>query len=370
MPPSGEGKRQILVVAEAPGRSEDEQGIQLIGKAGQRLREELKSLGVDLDRDCRKTNAVICRPPENRTPTLKEVQCCQEFLWAEIRRSKPKVIILLGGTALSAVLGSIWTEGVGSISRWRGWNIPDRKLGAWICPTFHSSYVLRQEEAYPDTASPLFRRDLQRAVFKANKPLPNLPPECESVILLEREQEVLRVISQLQRHGRLPVAVDFETTGLYPDEGHRIITAALCDRESRAYAFTVTKGVRPALAALMENPEILKVGSNLKFEALWSREYLRVKMGGWYWDTMLAAHVLDNRHEVTGLKFQTYVHFGIAGYEDEVRPYMEAGSDGFNRLRDMPRDKLLLYNGMDALFSYWLALEQSFAMGVKGFRHG
>ena len=60
MPPSGDGRKKILVVAEAPGENEDKQNTQLIGRAGQRLKFHLKQLGVDLHRDCWKTNAVIC----------------------------------------------------------------------------------------------------------------------------------------------------------------------------------------------------------------------------------------------------------------------------------------------------------------------
>lgn len=370
MPPSGEGKRHILVVAEAPGRSEDEVGKQLIGKAGQRLRDSLEECGIDLDRDCRKTNAVICRPPENRTPTPKEVKCCQEFLWSEISGSHPKVIIPLGGTAVSAVIGSIWKRDIGGVTRWRGWTIPDRTTGAWICPTYHPSYVARQEENYPDTSALLFQEDLRRAIAHATKPLPKLSNESEAIVILESDRDIVRALNQIQRKGRLPVAVDFETTGLWPEEGHRIITAAVCSRESRAYAFTVNKRIKPALAEFMANPDTLKIGSNIKFESQWTRAILKVRMAGWYWDTMIAAHVLDNRPDITGLKFQAYVHFGIADYEADVARFMDGDENGFNHLMDMDRSKLLLYNGMDALLSYRLFLEQSFAMGIRNPLHG
>ena len=69
MPVTGEGRLKILILAEAPGEQEDAQNTQLIGPAGQVLRKTLAGFGVDLDRDCRKTNAVRCRPPGNRRPT-------------------------------------------------------------------------------------------------------------------------------------------------------------------------------------------------------------------------------------------------------------------------------------------------------------
>src|SRR3990167_7733579 len=74
MPYTGEGRKKILVVAEAPGRKEDEKGTQLIGQDGQLLRQTLKQLDIDLDWDCWKTNAVICRPPNNITPKEEQIE--------------------------------------------------------------------------------------------------------------------------------------------------------------------------------------------------------------------------------------------------------------------------------------------------------
>jgi len=63
MPPTGKGKKGILIVAEAPGKTEDAQGIQLVGDAGQRLRQHLDMLDIDLDEDCIKTTTANQNPP-------------------------------------------------------------------------------------------------------------------------------------------------------------------------------------------------------------------------------------------------------------------------------------------------------------------
>jgi uracil-DNA glycosylase len=65
---TGKGGKKILIIAEAPGKTEDEQGIQLIGEAGQILRNCLEELDYNLDRDFWKTNIINCRPPGNRNP--------------------------------------------------------------------------------------------------------------------------------------------------------------------------------------------------------------------------------------------------------------------------------------------------------------
>ena len=92
MPVTGEGLEKVLIVAEAPGRNEDEKGIQLIGKAGQRLRYELERNDWDLDRDCWKTNAVICHEANNAI-TDKHVECCRPNLLKSISELKPAVMV-------------------------------------------------------------------------------------------------------------------------------------------------------------------------------------------------------------------------------------------------------------------------------------
>src|SRR5690606_3533793 len=80
----------------------------------------------------------------NATPTKKQIEYCRPNLNRTIKQLKPKVIIPLGGTAVQAVLAPIWKEAPGSISKWTGWNIPSQELNAWVCPTFHPSYVIRE----------------------------------------------------------------------------------------------------------------------------------------------------------------------------------------------------------------------------------
>jgi uracil-DNA glycosylase len=141
MPPTGKGSNKVLVVAEAPGEEEDRQGVQLIGRAGQLLRNMLHTIGEELD-DCWKTNAVICRPPGNEIKT-EYVAACRPTLLKTIAELKPRVIILLGGSAVESVIEPEWGRNVGGIGRWAGYTIPSPTYNAWLCPTYHPSYLLR-----------------------------------------------------------------------------------------------------------------------------------------------------------------------------------------------------------------------------------
>ena len=79
----------------------------------------------------------------------------------------------------------------------------------------------------------------------------------------------------------------------------------------------------------------------MKFEETWSQVRLRQPVAGWLWDSMEAAHLLDNRKNITGLKFQVYVNFGVVGYDDDVKPFITSNSkdsNAFNRLPELIRN--------------------------------
>ena len=105
----------------------------------------------------------------------------------------------------------------------------------------------------------------------------------------------------------------------------------------------------------------------MKFEESWSRNRLKVSVDRWVWDSMLAAHLLDNRPGVTGLKFQTYVNFGVVDYSSEIDPFLtstdQKGANATNRILELisssgGREKLLKYCGLDSVYEYRLAMIQ------------
>ena len=100
MPTTGEGKCSILVVAEAPGATEDDENRQLVGDAGKLFCDYLSRYNLDLDRDFWKENALACRPPDNATPTDTQLKCCRERLENVILEKKPRFIWLMGNSAL------------------------------------------------------------------------------------------------------------------------------------------------------------------------------------------------------------------------------------------------------------------------------
>jgi len=104
VPGEGSSILKVVLIGEAPGRSEDNLGKPFIGKAGNILDCVLNESGINRSQ-VYVTNIVKCRPPANRIPRVKEVTTCRTYLNREIALLKPKIIGLLGRTAYSTLIG-------------------------------------------------------------------------------------------------------------------------------------------------------------------------------------------------------------------------------------------------------------------------
>jgi len=134
----GNANAEIVFVGEGPGQEEDRQGIPFVGRAGQLLTQMIeKGMGIPRD-DVYICNVVKCRPPNNRDPLPEEVASCETYLTRQLDIIRPKAIVALGKFAAQTLLKSTT-----AISRLRGnWH---EYHGIPLMPTFHPSYLLRQE---------------------------------------------------------------------------------------------------------------------------------------------------------------------------------------------------------------------------------
>ena len=359
MKPTGKGRKRILVIAEAPGKTEDARGVQLVGQAGQLLRNILHELGIDLDRDCWKTNAVACRPPNNRPPSLKEIGLCRPRIEQAIKELKPEKIIVLGGIAMQSILdGRFSYEGIG---RWVGWKIPDQKWGRWIFPTYHPSYLLRNEN--DKNLERIFIEHLETAI-KWDKMF------SDEVLVsdLFDLNEAKLWLKSLRKPST--ISIDFETTGIKPHtKGHKIICVGMSSGKYEGVAFPLfeDKEFRDMLQrTLLRNNSIYKVAHNLKFEDTWARVILGYPIKNWLHDTMIGAHILDNRKGICSLKFQVYVNYGMV-YGKEIEPFLKAkGANEINKIDKAPLKQLLNYCAMDAYFTRKLYHDQVGALADTG----
>ena len=167
MKPYGNFKKKIMIIGEAPGKEEDNANLPWQGRTGRLLKRTMKELGIDIFEDCVSINAVRCRVPDDKIPTNYEIECCRRFALRDINEYKPKVIIILGNSALFSLIGDRWKQSLGGINKWRGFTIPDQDFKAWLCPTFHPSFIERDEDSPVEV---IWKQDLKQAVEMVDTP--------------------------------------------------------------------------------------------------------------------------------------------------------------------------------------------------------
>ena len=134
---TGNKNADIMFIGEGPGADEDMQGIPFVGKAGQLMNKAFEGLGIKRE-ELYIANIVKCRPPNNRVPEKNEATACLDYLRNQVILVKPKIIVLLGSTALKNILGEEY-----KITAMRGKWI--EKNGIKYMPTWHPAALLRDE---------------------------------------------------------------------------------------------------------------------------------------------------------------------------------------------------------------------------------
>ena len=132
----------IMIVGEGPGQKEDELGKPFVGEAGNLLNKMLKAINIERDK-IYITNVVNYRPPNNRKPEPNEINRYSEFLKEHVSIIDPKILILMGSTAMEAILGSNKR-----ISKERGqWKeVIIKQQNYKTIVTFHPAYLLRKPD--------------------------------------------------------------------------------------------------------------------------------------------------------------------------------------------------------------------------------
>lgn len=319
----GSSKAQVMIVGEAPGASEDEAGIPFIGRSGKLVRDYLLDAGIDPD-SCYITNAVNCRPPENKTPSAAQIRECRHWLMERVRAVKPKYVLLLGNVPLESMLG------FKGIKKARG--NPIEQDGVIYLPTYHPAYVMRDPRAEAPFVADL---KLFAKIIKAK----GMPKEDNlNVILVNSPSKVQQMLDDLVG----TVAYDLETTSLYPwdvpltpkeiKEGmvtkpdQKVISLQLGTRKAQ-YVLLLNHPEDPTPWSEDDKQDIISrinnrlrncvlVTHNGKFDALWMLVHFGVR---WFpaFDTMLAHFLLDE-NSLHSLKVLSQVFLGAMPYDIDV----------------------------------------------------
>jgi DNA polymerase len=131
----GDPGARLMFVGEGPGADEDTQGLPFVGKAGQLLNNMISAMGLKRE-EVYIANIVKCRPPGNRTPEPVEANTCSQFLLRQMDVVQPEVVVALGATAATYLLG-VKQSLAGLRGRWHSCR------GAKLAVTYHPAFLLR-----------------------------------------------------------------------------------------------------------------------------------------------------------------------------------------------------------------------------------
>ena len=351
----GNGKKGILVVGPEMTSLEDHSSNEQHGTHYRFLKKAFNKVGIDIEDDCWYTHSIRCHSKAKIGAITSSA--CHRMLIDEIRLLKPRIIVTTCQEAFDILL---YDRMAGRASNtqyidWCGELIPDQVLRAWIAPVYPTSLMMKeQEERY--NKYELYYQDNFRRISRVSADCPAFDVDSRCHICTnEREtKEALKEIAAWDRF-----AFDYETTGLKPHrKGHEIVYISASNGEV-SYAFK-SNGILDLWAEIMTN-DAVKIAHNQSFERSWTENICHVSPNKLIHDTMLIQHCLHNR-KPTGLKFITYARLGILGYDADSDEYLKpsrdeqskCGSNGFNRIKKAPPTKMMKYNAMDSLFTYWL----------------
>lgn len=342
----GDGPRRakVMVVGEAPGAREDDEHRAFVGPAGQLLDKTLRAAGLAREQ-VYITNACKCRPPDNRTPTRGEAKICSTtYLARELQKVRPDHVLILGNTALQAVVGR------SGITKHRG-KTYDLVSGATALATFHPAAILRNPR-YSDE----FRADVNRLgrMVRGEK------DGVKTRVALINTSSKLRALVRAGMKAEVN-SYDVETTGLQEwIPGAGIVSISFTFETGQSYVVPLWHSQSPwknwikalhYLKPMLERDDCKYVAHNGKFDCRWLAHF------GVYvpqtFDTMLAAHMIDENRS-KGLKPLAQVILGVDAWDigEDVK-------DAYNT----PIKRLAVYNGKDT--DYTLRLYHEFKRQLK-----
>lgn len=297
----------IMIIGEAPGYCEDDVGKPFQGRAGQVMDEMLGEVGLKRD-NIYITNAVRCHPPDNRTPTRKEITSCGIYLIREIARVKPKFVLILGAVALMGALKK------GGVTKHRGEVY--EKDGIKYFVTLHPAALFRQPQQIP-----YVRADFQRFSNLVNGKIDN-NLEGFNWNLVDSPAKLRICLSSLVNDP--VISFDIESSGLNPlAPGFKIFMIGF-GTEGKQWIVPFDYPGSPFTAPIIQQKVIASlkkaldngqkiVGQNGKYD-------IKCILATYGWrvpqtfDTMLASYILDE-NAPHGLKPMSKMFFNAPDYD-------------------------------------------------------
>jgi uracil-DNA glycosylase len=354
----GKGGKGILFVIGSPTAKSDRLGVPATGETKQILLSLCKEAGLNYDTDIYVVNAIQCKHSKTNTATIP---ACRKRLQGIIRALEPSGIVAFGTLPLQVLIGD--RISIGKIERWDGWSVPYHEYNTIIYPTYGTQdYIV---EKYNSVLEKKMLTQVKKAGTETY--IDYRTPLKENVFSLTSSDKIKNMLLTMETKDA--VAFDYETTGLQPyRKGHDIICMSVSDGVD-SYAFMLKDELKPYVKHFLESA-VPKVIHNAKYEIQWGKMCLGSDTNNVIADTMLTAHCLNNSEGIVGLKYQSFVNFGIAGYDDGIKYLWESDEDkgihSFNQLYRLKQNgllyqvqnELLEYCGADSLLTMKLYYKQ------------
>ena len=362
---AGKGKQGILIVLEQATTTSDRLQNPLTGETKHIIASLCEGANLSLQ-DVHVVNSIRCIGKINKAT----IGACRGLLEQTIQELQPRSIITIGAQALNVLIGDMITVG-GTGARSKGdWSLPSYKWEGGAIPYHKGKCTIYPTYGVRDLITSRYNKVMELKMLNqfiaAKKGKEYVDYTNLNIELLTSVSEIKNALLNMETED--VVAFDYETTGLQPfKKGHEIIAMSVATKE-KAYGFKVTNAIIPHIKHFLES-DVPKVMHNIKYELLWSKHIFGVDVNNVVADTMLVAHSINNAPSIVGLKFQTFLYFGIAGYDDTIAPYLKAKDKSvhsFNQLYYMKQqgelvhilEDLLTYCAYDSLYTIWLYYEQ------------
>lgn len=372
------GKKDADVYVLLPHPTKDDDKVDLSGNYYQAILTALAQQGHDIN-NLRTGHSIRCHSTDQKG-IEKAVEHCRQYIFDDIKATSPKVIFAVGGEAMKVLFGEVYSGAVGlsDIETLQGNVIPHRELKAWVVPIFTPQYVAEKQEKWQPQARTLWEQDIARGLDYIDVNIhPVIQDYSSKLKILTDMKEIEWVLYRWTLDKPKVVAFDYETTGIKPyREGHEIICVSICDgAQSYAFPFPLSEDAMRDYKKLMTDPEIKKIAHNAKFELMWTREKIGCDIVNLAMDTCLVSHLLCNKRGTTGLKYQTFINFGLGDYAKESKTYISSEPEKtkynegikwksfthancFNRMKEFNMLSNLTYCATDSWFTYQLAKKQ------------
>lgn len=338
---SGNLKKRIMVIGEAPGENEAETGRVFSGRAGKLLDTLLHEAGLDRD-EIYVTNVVKCRPPDNRRPERIEFEQCRIYLEREATEVDPKWVLLLGNAALQAVARK------SGITKQRGLRLTI-KDPVWadreVMATFHPAYILRNPGQHATLAE-----DVKRFARMMKGEFQVVPVKSKYVSTVEGVRWLRRQLMALPP--KTVVSYDVENKGRPWEKDWHIVCIGISWDGKTSYVVPLSHPESPFRKHWVKILEYLKPGlerHELK-EVAQNGKHDNQQLAGagvfveHTFDIMLAAHLLDeNRPKNLGFLSQSILGADVYKGMVETKP---------EKIMKEPIKKLCAYNGYDVGYTH------------------